>query len=153
MLLKIFFKNIKLKKKSKILIYGTGSVSKIVLFFLNLNKYKKINLKGRNKSKVSKLMKEFRLKYIESDSYDVLINCSSLGMRGMPKKLMFEDETIKKAKFVFDFVNKPRNTRLIKIAKKYKIKYCDGIEISSNQLVCQFKIYTGYDLPQQYYLK
>ena len=151
--IKNIFRKYKIKKKNKILIYGTGSVSKIVLFFLNLNKYKKISLKGRNKTKVSKLVKEFNIKYIEPDRYDVLINCSSLGMKGMPKKLMFEKETIKKAKFILDFVNKPRNTNLIKIAKKYKLKYCDGIEISSNQLVCQFKIYTGYDLPQKYYLK
>ena len=34
----------------------------------------------RNKTKVSKLVKEFNIKYIEPDRYDVLINCSSLGM-------------------------------------------------------------------------
>ena len=69
------------------------------------------------------------------------------------EKIMFDIKQIKKAKLIIDFVNKPRNTKLIQIAKKFKKNYCDGIEISSNQLLCQFKIYTGYNLPKRFYLK
>ena len=146
-------KNYKIKKNDKILIYGTGSVSKILLYYLKKNNYKIITLIGRNKRKISKLKTFFNLKNKIIDEYDILVNCSSLGMKGFEKKIMFDIKQIKKAKLIIDFVNKPRNTKLIQIAKKFKKNYCDGIEISSNQLLCQFKIYTGYNLPKRFYLK
>ena len=54
-------------------------------------------------------------------------------MKGFEKKLCLISNRLKK-KLIIDFVNKPRNTKLIQIAKKFKKNYCDGIEISSNQL-------------------
>jgi len=65
---------------------------------------------------------------------------------------MFSDENVKNAKLIIDFVNKPKFTNLIKLAKFYKKKYCDGIEISSNQLKSQFKLYTGLNLQKKHYL-
>tara|TARA_A100001015_G_scaffold141911_1_gene157502 strand:- start:6111 stop:6899 length:789 start_codon:yes stop_codon:yes gene_type:complete len=146
------FKKFRISKYDKILIYGTGSLSKVLLFYLKKNNYKKINLIGRNSSKVSKLRHIFGLSE-RKKKYDILINCSSLGMKGLPKKIMFEKKVIENSNLVIDFVNKPRKTNLIRIAKKLKKKYCDGIEISSNQLQDQFKVYTGYNLPKKYYLK
>ena len=68
-------------------------------------------------------------------------------MKGFENKIPFSNDQIAKSKLIIDYVNKPSNTSLIKIAKKRKINYCSGIEISSYQLFYQFKLYTGKKLP------
>ncbi len=146
------FKKYKINKSKKILIYGSGSITNLLVYFLKKKQFRKITLKARNNKKVLRILKKYKLKKFTFNDYDILINTSSLGMKGHPKKIMFSDENIKNAKLIIDFVNKPKFTNLIKLAKFYKKNYCDGIEISSNQLKSQFKLYTGQNLQKKYYL-
>ena len=76
-------------------------------------------------------------------SFDVIINCTPIGMDHQKNKLPVNVNLVKKATYIIDFVNKPVNTKLISEAKKLKKNYVAGDFISINQLVRQFYIYIG----------
>ena len=145
--IKKIFKIYNINKKKRILIYGTGSVARIIVYLLKKKKLNNFKIIGRNNNKIKKIQNDYKFKNLNFDKFDILINASALGMKGFENKIPFSNDQIAKSKLIIDYVNKPSNTSLIKIAKKRKINYCSGIEISSYQLFYQFKLYTGKKLP------
>ena len=147
------FKIYNINKKQRILIYGTGSVAKNIIYLLKKIKLNNFKIIGRNNSKIKKIQNEYKFKNLNFDKFDILINASALGMKGFGNKIPFSNDQITKSKLIIDYVNKPSNTRLIKIAKNKKINYCSGIKISSFQMYYQFKLYTGKKLPFKDFVK
>ena len=80
--------------------------------------------------------------------FDVLVNSTSLGMRGE-----FENETpvsaaqMENLKLVYDLVYNPFETRLIKEARKADVPTIGGLAMFVAQGAAQFKIWTGKDAP------
>ena len=75
---------------------------------------------------------------------DLLINCTPIGMRhlnNIPIKLTNNN----RYKYILDFTINYKN-KLYYLAKKLKITYISGLEISLYQGLEQFKIYTGKKL-------
>jgi len=54
---------------------------------------------------------------------------------------------LKKNQIVFDFVYNPKETKLLKEAKKKGAKIIYGLEMLLHQGVAQFEIYTGKKAP------
>ena len=136
--IKKIFKIYNINKKQRIL---------IIVYLLKKKKLNNFKIIGRNNNKIKKIQNDYKFKNLNFDKFDILINASALGMKGFENKIPFSNDQIAKSKLIIDYVNKPSNTSLIKIAKKRKINYCSGIEISSYQLFYQFKLYTGKKLP------
>ena len=137
-------KKIKITKKDNILICGSGGTSRTISYILRKkSNFKNVYIFSRNKKTSKKLIKNLNLlKFNHKKKYDILINCTPLGMAN-EKKIPFPESYIKNCKGVIDFVNNPPNTSLIKLAKKHNKKFVDGIFISLNQITKQFQIYTN----------
>ena len=142
----MFIKKIRIKD---CLLLGNGSTSKTSYEALKDLNIKKIYLSSRNKKKY-KLWKVRKSDQIYSWNKrnliksDLLVNCTPLGMTHidkLPKKFIKKDQH----KYVIDFPINKKN-KLSILAKKLKISYIGGLEISFYQGLEQFKIYTKKNL-------
>jgi shikimate dehydrogenase len=79
--------------------------------------------------------------------YDILINCSPVGMDETAKQSPIPDEFILSRKIVFDIVYNPKMTTLLQKAKAKQCQLLFGYEMLLNQGVEQFKIWTGLEAP------
>jgi 3-dehydroquinate dehydratase / shikimate dehydrogenase len=68
-----------------------------------------------------------------------------VGMGNTRDSLLNEDEI--KARYVFDMVYDPQETRLIKLAKAQGAEVIPGIEMFVQQAARQFEIWTGKPAP------
>ena len=142
----IFIKKIKIKNS---LLLGNGSTSKTSYEVLKDLKIKRIFLSSRDKKKYNswKIRKSDQIySWNKRDliKSDLLINCTPLGMshiNKLPIKLIKKEQH----KYIIDFTINKKN-KLSILAKKLKISYIGGLEISFYQGLEQFRIYTKKDL-------
>ncbi|WP_338600106.1 shikimate dehydrogenase [Sulfolobus tengchongensis] len=147
-------KNLVIKKVENIsgfecYIYGAGGAAKAAAFALaemgctiniiNRTKARAQELKTLlNKNGFEALIKE----KCEKDNNLVLVNST-------PDPNVVAEECVKKSNLVIEFVYKPVETELIKKAKKYGIKYINGLEILVNQAVEAEKIWFNKSVPDE----
>ena len=141
------FLGIKKIRGYNFLLYGNGAIAKTVIFALKSLMVRNIYVTGRNKKKINNLKKKLGFKIFDKKkSYDYkklfLINCSLIGMvSNKHNKTPFESKLISRSSVVMDLVNYPSETKLIKLAKKFKKKIITGSSISLHQIKYQSEIY------------
>lgn len=150
--LKKQLKKYNLKNNSKVLVIGAGGMAKAILVSLQELKIKNIQLTNRTFKKGNKVAKEFNLECIEWDKRnlikaDVIINATSVGMYPKIEELPISEDVIKNSKIVVDAISNPIQTKLIKLARKYKKNTVLGGELAFHQAVAQFKLYTNRNPP------
>lgn len=129
-------KNIIVKNK-KIIILGDGGASKSIVFALSETGGKITVLKRNSQNSLVKIINEA----------DIIINATPVGMYPeindslVPVKLLFPKLT------VMDIVINPKETKLLKDAKKAGCKIIYGERILLWQAVEKFKLFTGKDSP------
>ena len=74
-------------------------------------------------------------------AFDVIINATPVGM-GNSRETPLQDKEIN-ARYVFDMVYDPAETRLLKLAKERGAQVIPGIEMFVHQAARQFEIWTG----------
>ena len=140
---------VKTSKIKSATVIGNGSTSRTAFVVLKELNVKKIFLTSRNKKKYNSWNINNSVKIIDWNERediisDVLINCTSMGMKNM-NILPLKINSNKQFKFIIDLpINK--NAALSKIAKKFNISYIDGQQISLLQGIEQFRIYNGKKL-------
>lgn len=150
--LKKQLKKYNLGKNSKVLVIGAGGMSKAILVSLQELKMKNIQLTNRTSKKGKKIANEFNLEYIEwrkrnSLKSDIIINATSVGMYPKIEEVPINEDMIKRSQIVVDAISNPIQTKLIKLAKKYKKNTVLGGELAFHQAVAQFKLYTNRNPP------
>jgi len=91
--------------------------------------------------------KAMRPEKFARESFDVLINTTPCGMRGVKPSLPINKDSLN-AKLVFDLVYNPIETPLIKLAQSLGIPTISGLEMFVQQGVRQFEIWTGRAAPE-----
>jgi shikimate dehydrogenase len=139
------------ESNDRILILGSGGVTRAILFALKKLNLKKIFVCSRNSDAKLILKKEFNvdtLSWEERNEFkgDFLINSTPIGMNSMDKPPIVE-ETIKGFGKVMDVVVSHNDSKLIEIAKKNKSEVSDGKVMSLYQAAEQFRLYTGIPAP------
>ena len=82
------------------------------------------------------------------DKYDLIVNTTSLGMGKTADKNPFDikgcyhNDTI-----VYDLIYNPKETRLLKEAKRQKLKALNGLDMLIGQAAKSFFIWTGQQFP------
>ncbi len=149
-------------KNKKVVIIGAGGASKsishvvamespseLVILNRNISKAKsiadKINKKLGKKARVFELSSE-NLKSELKDT-DILINCSSVGMKPNLNETTVSKEFLHKNLTVMDIIYNPLETRLLKEAKSVGAKTINGIGMLVNQGALAFEIWTGKKAP------
>ena len=98
--------------------------------------------------KAKMLAQEFNCRFgslgdLEKDRFDIVINCSSVGMYPDIDQTPLPAECIKSHMVIFDTIYNPIDTKLLTDARKGGAAVVSGVEMFVNQAAKQFKLFTG----------
>lgn len=135
-------------KNKKVLILGAGGVTKTVAFLVKENQGE-IIIHNRTKEKALELAHKFsgraqdNFDFLDSESVDIIINCTPLGMEGFMEQLPIPEKYLNKDQVVFDIVYNPRETRLLKIAEAKGARIISGLIMFIEQGLAQIELAYG----------
>jgi len=139
-------------KGKKVLVVGAGGAARAIVYGLK-EKEAVVYILNRTLEKAKNLAKEFKAKVLtfnqqkEVSNFDIIINATSVGMEPLVNETPINPSFLKKNQIVFDVVYNPKETKLLKEAKKKGAKIIYGFEMLLYQGVAQFEIYTGKKPP------
>jgi 3-dehydroquinate dehydratase/shikimate dehydrogenase len=136
---------------AKILVLGAGGAARAAVFGLR-ERGAQVSILNRSVAAAQKLGRQARARTIKRPDlkkleFDVIINATPVGM-GNTKESPLNAEEIK-AKYVFDMVYDPSETRLLKLAKERGCEVIAGSEMFVHQAARQFEIWTGKPAPRE----
>jgi 3-dehydroquinate dehydratase / shikimate dehydrogenase len=134
---------------ARILLVGAGGVARAAAFGLKA-KGAEVFISNRTPGHAQSLARQAKAKYIKrsevaKQNFDVIINATPVGMGNGHQSPLDEKEL--NAKFVFDLVYVPAETRLIQMARAKGIQVIPGLEMFVQQGARQFEIWTGKPAP------
>jgi len=136
-------------EKARILVLGAGGAARAAVFGLK-ERGAEVYILNRSAAPAQKLARSARartLKRVDLKklSFDVIINATPVGMGNTRESPLNENEI--KARYVFDMIYDPPETRLLKMARAAGAEVIPGIEMFVHQAARQFEICTGKPAP------
>jgi 3-dehydroquinate dehydratase / shikimate dehydrogenase len=136
-------------EKAKVLVLGAGGAARAAVFGLK-ERGAEVYISNRTPAAAQKLARSARARSIKrSDlkrlSFDVIINATPVGMGNTRESPLKEDEI--KARYAFDMIYDPVETRFLKQARAAGAQVIPGIEMFVQQAARQFEIWTGKPAP------
>ena len=134
---------------AKILVLGAGGAARAAVFGLK-ERGADVWILNRSLAAAQKLARQAKARTIKRAdlkklSFDVIINATPVGM-GSGRESPLKDDEIN-ARYVFDMVYDPPETRFIKLARARGVQVIPGIEMFVHQAARQFEIWTGKPAP------
>ena len=96
--------------------------------------------------------KTIRREQIAKSNFDVIINTTPVGMRGVKPASLLEPKELN-TRLVFDLVYNPVETPLLHMARQKGIAVVTGVEMFVQQGARQFEIWTGKRAPEEEMLR
>ncbi len=136
-------------EKAKILVLGAGGAARAAVFGLK-ERGAEVYILNRTAGPAQKLAHSAHARIIKRAdlkklSFDVIINATPVGMGNTRESPLNENEI--KARYVFDMIYDPVETRLIKMARAAGAEVIAGVEMFVQQAARQFEIWTGKPAP------
>lgn len=132
------------------LILGTGGSARAVCCALRDGGASHITLLSRNPDRAAGEFGEAQIMgydALESDhSYDLLVNCTPVGMYPSPEGCPLEEEKITGFSSVVDLIYNPVETRLLKTARLHGARCANGLYMLIAQAVRAQEIWNGISL-------
>jgi 3-dehydroquinate dehydratase/shikimate dehydrogenase len=134
---------------ARILVLGAGGAARAAVFGLK-ERGAEVYILNRSAAPAKKLAHQARARIMKRTelkkfAFDVIINATPVGM-GNSRETPLQDKEIN-ARYVFDMVYDPAETRLLKLAKERGAQVIPGIEMFVHQAARQFEIWTGKPAP------
>ena len=134
---------------ARILVIGAGGAARAAVFGLK-ERGSEVYILNRSLAHAKKLAHQARARIVKRPdlkklAFDVIINATPVGM-GNSRETPLQDKEIN-ARYVFDMVYDPAETRLLKLAKERGAQIIPGIEMFVHQAARQFEIWTGKPAP------
>src|SRR5271165_5772095 len=134
---------------SKILVLGAGGAARAAVFGLK-ERGAEVYVMNRTFAQAQKLARSARARTLKRAdlkklSFDVIINATPVGMGTSQESPLNQNEI--KARYVFDIIYDPPETRLMKLAKAAGAEVIPGAEMFVHQAARQFEIWTGKPAP------
>ncbi len=135
---------------AKILVLGAGGAARAAVFGLR-ERGAEVYILNRRMATAQKLARRAHARAIKrSDlkkyAFDVIINATPVGM-GNTRETPLQEKEIN-ARYVFDMIYDPVETRLLKLARQRGAQVIAGVEMFVHQAARQFEIWTGKPAPQ-----
>lgn len=111
-------------KDKKILLLGTGGVSKSIKQYLLDNEVKDIKTASRNPENPGEISYK---ELTELGNMDIIINCTPVGMFPHIENSPVESSVISKFKTALDIIYNPEKTKFLKIAEDLGLKTANGL--------------------------
>jgi 3-dehydroquinate dehydratase/shikimate dehydrogenase len=134
---------------ARVLVLGAGGAARAAVFGLK-ERGCEIFILNRSAAPAQKLARQAKARTIKRQdlkklSFDVIVNATPVGMSNTRESPLNENEI--NAKYVFDMVYDPQETRFLKAAKARGAQIIPGIEMFVHQAARQFEIWTGKPAP------
>jgi len=134
---------------ARILVLGAGGAARAAVFGLK-ERGSEVYILNRSAAPARKLAHQARARIMKRTelkkfAFDVIINATPVGMGNTRETPLQENEI--NARYVFDMVYDPAETRLLKLAKERGAQVIPGIEMFVHQAARQFEIWTGKPAP------
>jgi 3-dehydroquinate dehydratase/shikimate dehydrogenase len=135
---------------SKILVLGAGGAARAAVFGLK-ERGADVYILNRTPAPAQTLAKQARAKAINRTmlkklEFDVIINATPVGMDGNREPLPLSEQEFK-ARYFFEMVYSPQETKLVKLAKAKGMHVILGSEMFVQQGARQFEIWSGKPAP------
>jgi 3-dehydroquinate dehydratase/shikimate dehydrogenase len=135
---------------AKILVLGAGGAARAAVFGLK-ERGAEVFILNRSAVAAQKLARRAHARSVKRAdlkkySFDVIINATPVGM-GNSRETPLQEKEIN-ARYVFDMIYDPPETRLLQLAKERGAQIIPGIEMFVHQAARQFEIWTGKPAPQ-----
>src|SRR5579872_4088020 len=135
---------------AKILVLGAGGAARAAVFGL-AERGAEVFILNRSMEPAKKLARRAHARSLKRADlkkhvFDVIINATPIGM-GNTRDTPLQEKEIN-ARYVFDMIYDPVETRLMKLAKERGSQLISGIEMFVHQAARQFEIWTGKPAPQ-----
>ncbi len=132
-----------------VLILGAGGAARAAAFGLKA-KGAEVAIANRTPASGMALARQVKGKYVKraelaKQQFDVIINATPVGMNGAKQAPLEEKEL--NAKFLFDLVYTPAETKLVQMARARNVEVIPGLEMFVQQGARQFEIWTGKPAP------
>jgi 3-dehydroquinate dehydratase/shikimate dehydrogenase len=136
-------------RDARILVLGAGGAARAAVFGLK-ERGAEVYVLNRSVPAGQKLARQARARTakrpdLKKLSFDVIINATPVGMGNTRESPLNENEI--NAKYIFDMVYDPAETRLIQMARARGAEVIPGIEMFVHQAARQFEIWTGKPAP------
>src|SRR6201987_3470635 len=134
---------------ARILVIGAGGGGRAAVFGLK-ERGCEVYILNRSAAPAKKLAHQARARIVKRPdlkklAFDVIINATPVGM-GNSRETPLQDKEIN-ARYVFDMVYDPAETKFLKLAKERGAQVIPGIEMFVHQAARQFEIWTGKPAP------
>ncbi|HUO59968.1 MAG TPA: shikimate dehydrogenase, partial [Candidatus Acidoferrales bacterium] len=134
---------------AKVLVLGAGGAARAAVFGCK-GRGAEVFITNRTSATAVALARKAEVTYIKrqdvaKSQFDVIINATPVGM-GSNKQSPLEDKELN-ARYVFDLVYNPVETKLLKAAKAKGLHTISGVEMFVHQAARQFEIWTGKPAP------
>jgi 3-dehydroquinate dehydratase/shikimate dehydrogenase len=135
---------------ARILVLGAGGAARAAVFGLK-ERGAEVSILNRTAGPAQKLAKQARAKVINRTmlkklEFDVIINATPAGMEGNRDPLPLSEPEMK-AKYFFEMVYNPAETKMMKMARARGMHVIAGSEMFVQQGARQFEIWTGKPAP------
>jgi len=135
---------------ARILVLGAGGAARAAVFGLK-ERGAEVSILNRTAGPAQKLAKQARAKVINRTmlkklEFDVIINATPAGMEGNRDPLPLAEQELK-AKYFFEMVYNPAETKMMKMARARGMHVIPGSEMFVQQGARQFEIWTGKPAP------
>src|SRR5437660_4158676 len=134
---------------ARILVLGAGGAARAAVIGLK-ERGADVWILNRTPAPAQKLARQAKARTIKRQdlrklAFDVIVNATPVGMSNSGESPLHENEI--NAKYVFDMVYDPPETRFLKAAKARGAQIIPGIEMFVHQAARQFEIWTGKPAP------
>lgn len=146
------FNGVALQNK-KILIVGAGGAAKAASWVMKKNGAS-LSYYNRTKEKVQRLQDAFGGTIVAKDemehgTFDIIINTTPVGMYPHDEETPLEKFGFLPHQIVFDSVYNPKETRLLREARRAGAKTISGIDMFTQQAFAQIHLWTGKEISEE----
>jgi len=136
-------------ESARILVIGAGGAARAAVFGLK-ERGSEVYILNRTAAPAKKLAHQAHARIIKRAdlkklAFDVIINATPVGMGNQRESPLQEHEI--NARYVFDMIYDPAETRFLKLARARGAQIIPGIEMFVHQAARQFEIWTGKPAP------
>lgn len=134
---------------ARVLVLGAGGAARAAVFGLK-ERGSEVFILNRSAAPAQKLARQAKARTIKRPdlrklSFDVIVNATPVGMSNTRESPLNENEI--NARYAFDMVYEPAETRFLRAAKARGAQIIPGIEMFVHQAARQFEIWTGKPAP------